>query len=540
MPPLPEEFPLGVSVLRWAVMCISVMWDRRWGRTVSLTGLMCIALTGFTACSSPPPSNMLVVAVESSPMTLDPRFATDAYSERLTQLLYGSLVRVDAALQVVPELAESWSRPDPLTYRFVLRRGVKFHDARELTAEDVRYTFASILDPATASPYRSLYGMIDRMTVRGPYEIEFHLSKPHAPFLVNLVRGIVPAHLAVKREEFARRPVGSGPFRLVRWAPDERVELAAFGDYYGGAPVIDGVTVRIIPDETIRLLELQKGNVDFVQNAVTPEVLPLLAGSGRFHVVTSPSATYTYLGFNLRDPHLADVRVRRAIAAAIDRSTIIRTLLGGLADEATGLLPPAHWAYEPGVTRYDYDPARARRLLDEAGLVDPDGAGPKPRLSLTLDTSQNELARRIAEVIQQQLAQIGIDLTIRSHEWGAFYADIKAGRFQLYTLSWVGVVEPDLYYEIFHSSSLPPAGSNRNGYINPAVDRLLERGRLTDSITERRAVYGEIQRIVAGDLPYVSLWYPRNVVVLSERVEGFVPSPSGDWSALARVRLKRP
>ena len=528
---------MGLSVLRLMTMRTIAMRVGRWGLAISLL---------VAACSPPPPRTTLVVAVESGPMTLDPRFATDAYSERLTQLLYGSLVRVDAAFHVVPELAESWSEPDPLTYRFVLRRGVKFHDGRELTAEDVRYTFASILDPATASPYRALYGMIDRMTVRGPYEIEFHLSKPHAPFLVNLVRGIVPAHLAARLNEFARQPVGSGPFRLVRWAPDERVELAAFGEYYAGAPAIGGVTVRIIPDETIRLLELQKGNIDFVQNAVMPEVLPLLAGSGRYHVVTSPSATYTYLGFNLRDSHLADARVRRAIAAAIDRPTIIRTLLGGLADEATGLLPPAHWAYEPGVTRHDYDPVSARQLLDEAGLIDPDGAGPRPRMALTLDTSQNELARRIAEVIQQQLAQIGIDLTIRSHEWGAFYADIKAGRFQLYTLSWVGVIDPDLYYEVFHSSSRPPlpagqagAGSNRGGYENPDLDRLLERGRQAAAPEERRSVYRQVQRIVADDLPYVSLWYPRNVVVLSERVEGFVPSPTGDWSALARVRLTR-
>jgi len=492
-----------------------------------------------TGCSSPPPSNTLVVAIESSPMTLDPRFATDAYSERITQLLFSSLVRVDAAFQIVPGLAVSWSQPDPLTYRFVLRRGVRFHDGRELTADDVRYTFASILDPATASPYRSVYGMIDRITVLGPYEIEFHLSAPHAPFLVNLVRGIVPARLAAQRDEFARQPVGSGAFRLIRWAPDDRVELAAFSGYYAGAPSIAGITVKIIPDETIRLLELQKGTIDIVQNAITPEVLPLLKASGRFHVVTSPSTTYTYLGMNLLDPHLADVRVRRAIALAIDRSAIIRTLLGGQAEEATGLLPPAHWAYEPDVTRYGYDPARARRLLDEAGVADPDGAGPRPRLHLTFDTSQNEQARRIAEVIQQQLAQIGIDLTIRSHEWGAFYADIRAGRFQLYTLSWVGVVDPDLYYEVFHSSSRPPNGSNRDGYVNPAVDRLLERGRRSTDPAERRTVYQEVQRIVADDLPYVSLWYPKNVVVLSERVEGFVPSPSGDWLGFSRVTLRR-
>jgi peptide/nickel transport system substrate-binding protein len=240
---------------------------------------------------------------------------------------------------------------------------------------------------------------------------------------------------------------------------------------------------------------------------------------------------------NLRDPRLADRRVRRALAHAIDRAAIIRTLLGGLAVEAAGLLPPAHWAHEPSAARYAHDPARARALLDEAGLVDPDGGGPLPRTSLTFKTSQNELSRRIAEVLQQQLAEVGIEMTIRSYEWGTFYADIKSGNFELYTLSWVGIVDPDIYYDVFHSASAPPAGSNRGGYANPALDRLLERGRRTMDPDARRTIYREVQRIIADDLPYVSLWYPMNVVVLTRRVDGFVPSPSGDWSSLASVTL---
>ena len=502
----------------------------RWFLAISLFVLM-------AGCSQPP-DDRLVIAIESNPVTLDPRFATDAYSERIAHLLYGSLVRVDAAFQVAPELAERWEQPDPLTYRFLLRRGVRFHDGRELTAEDVRYTFASILDPATASPHRAIYDMIDRITVRGPYEIEFHLTAPHAPFLVNMVRGIVPAHLAqAAGRDFGRRPVGSGPFRLMRWAPDERVELAAFADYYAGAPKIPGIIIKIVPDETIRLLEAQKGNLDLVQNALPIETLPLLEADGRFRVLEAPSTTYTYLGLNLRDARLADRRVRQALAHAIDRPTIIRELLRGRATEATGLLAPGHWAYEPAVARYPYDPGRARALLDAAGLADPDGDGPKFRTSFSFKTSQNEQARRIAEVMQQQLAGVGVEMTIRSYEWGTFYADIKSGNFELYTLSWVGIVEPDIYYEVFHSASMPPAGSNRGGYRNPAVDRLAERGRLTADPIERRGIYAELQRIVAEDLPYVSLWYPNNVVMLKRRVEDFVPSPSGDWRSLVKTSL---
>ncbi len=514
------------AVLRWRMIARA----RGWG--------IALLLIGAAACSSPPPSHQLVTAIESNPTNLDPRFATDAYSERLTQLLYSSLVRIDPSFHVVPDLAERWSQPDPLTYRFMLRRGVKFHDGHELTADDVRYTFDSIRDPAVASPHRKKYEMIDRITVTGPDEIEFHLTAPHAPFLVNMVRGIVPAHPAGSNgRTLAQRPVGSGPFRLVRWLPDERLELESFQGYYGGPPSVKGLVVKIIPEETIRLLELQKGNLDFVLNGVPLEVLPYLEADPRFRVITAPGTTYTYVGINLRDPALADRRVRQALAHAINRPVIIHELLRGLAQEATGVLAPAHWAYEPAVARYDYDPARAKALLDAAGLVDPDGDGPKLRTTFTFKTSQNEQARRIAEVLQQQLAAVGIGLTIRSYEWGAFYADIKSGNFQLYTLSWVGVVDPDIYYELFDSASLPPAGSNRGGYADPAVDRLAEAGRRTLDQEPRAAIYRTLQRVVADDLPYLSLWYPMNVVVLKTRVAGFVPSPSGDWYSLANVTL---
>jgi len=496
-------------------------------------------LLALAACTPSRPADQLVVAIESSPVTLDPRLATDAYSEHVTQLLFDSLVRVTDDGRVVPELAESWSRPDPLTYRFTLRRGVRFHDGRELTAEDVRYTFASLLDPATASPHRPLYQMIDRITALGPYEIEFHLSAPHAPFLVNLVRGIIPSPHGEADRDLARHPVGAGPFRFVRWLPDERLELAAFADYYGGAPAFSGIVIKILPEETIRLLELQKGELDVAQNTIPLEALPLLKQDGRFRISTSPSTTYTYLGMNLRDSRLADRRVRQALACAIDRPAIIRELFRGYAQEATGLLSPLHWAYEPAVTRVGYDPARAKALLDAAGLADPDGDGPQLRTMFVFKTSQNEPARRVAEVLQQQLAAVGIGLTIRSYEWGTFYADIKSGNFELYTLSWVGVVEPDLYYDLFDSASRPPDGLNRGGYANSTVDRLVERGRRTADPAARRAIYAEVQRLLADDLPVVSLWYPMNVVVLHRRVENFSPSSSGDWRPLAAVRLKR-
>jgi peptide/nickel transport system substrate-binding protein len=227
--------------------------------------------------------------------------------------------------------------------------------------------------------------------------------------------------------------------------------------------------------------------------------------------------------------------VRGACAGAIDRDAIIAGVYRGQARPATGLLPPGHWAYNGDVPTYPYDPAAARHLLDQAGFPDPEG--PAPRFSLTYKTSQNQLTRRIGEVLQEQLAQVGIQVAVRSYEWGTFYADIKAGNFQLYTLSWVGVTDPDIYNYAFHSKSVPPDGANRGRYANPDLDALLERGRTEDDRDRRKAIYAEVQRIVARDLPYVSLWHPESVLVRDRRLTGFVLSPVGDYTSLAHARL---
>ncbi|MFQ5692818.1 MAG: ABC transporter substrate-binding protein, partial [Nitrospinota bacterium] len=254
-------------------------------------------------------------------------------------------------------------------------------------------------------------------------------------------------------------------------------------------------------------------------------------------VVRAPGTNFTYLGFNLEDPILSKRKVRRAIAHAIDRGRIIRYILRGLARPATGLLPETHWAYRKDVASYPYDPALARRLLDEAGYPDPDGEGGRPRFRLSFKTSQNETRIEIAEVIQEQLRQVGIAVDIRSFEWGTFFSDIRKGNFQIYTLTWVGIVDPDIYFYVFHSGNVPPNGANRGRYRNPALDRWLERGRRTFGVAARREVYGRVQEILARDLPYVNLWHATNVAVLNRRVRGFLLYPDEDMVSLKDVRL---
>jgi peptide/nickel transport system substrate-binding protein len=285
---------------------------------------------------------------------------------------------------------------------------------------------------------------------------------------------------------------------------------------------------------------LQKGNIDLLQNVLPSDLLSRLGADSQFTVVKSPGTNFMYLGLNSRDPILRHVQVRQALAHAIDRQALIQHVLHGLAQPADGILPAGHWAYEPQVSRYAYDPERAAQLLDAAGFPDPDGEGPQARFQLQYKTSQNEVGRRIAEVVQEALRNVGIAIEIRSYEWGTFFGDIRAGNFQLYALTWVGVTDPDIFHYVLHSQSIPPAGANRGRYVNPRLDTLLDQGRRATAVEQRRASYSEAQAIIAAELPYIPLWHDTNVAVLRTTFTGYSLTSAGDYRAIRSIRRQPP
>ncbi len=290
----------------------------------------------------------------------------------------------------------------------------------------------------------------------------------------------------------------------------------------------------MIPDGVVRALELASGGVHLVQNALEPDLLPWLAARPDLELVISPGTTFQYLGVSFRDRRLADRRVRQALAYGIDRGALVHHVLRDTAAPATGLLPPTHWAYEGGVARYPFDPERAAALLREAGLG-PEVAAELRRFSYK--TSTVELRRRIAEIFQHDLGRLALVLDIRSYEWATFYDDVRRGNFELYSLAWVGVRDPDVYYRILHSTMRPPLGMNRGAYANPELDALVTAARVTEDRAERRRLYGEVQRLAAEDLPVVPLWWAENVAVKSRALEGFRPSPDGALRSLATATL---
>ncbi|MGH7769496.1 MAG: ABC transporter substrate-binding protein [Candidatus Binatia bacterium] len=479
------------------------------------------------------PPDTLVVALESGPTYLDPRYATDAYSERISRLIFNGLLRPDENSRLEADLAAKWQSIDDRTYVFRLRPGVFFHDGRPLTAADVKFTYDSVLEAKNRSPRRGKLGFLEAVDQLGSHEVRFRLKAPFAPFLEELTLGIVPAGTL----GYGQRLIGSGPFSLAEFSPGERVVLNANPSYWDGPPGLSTIVFKVIPDAIVRVLEFRKGSVDFIQNYFEPDMLPWLAKNTGAAILSEQGTIFQYIGMNLEHPILARREVRQALGYAIDREAIIRHILKDLAIPATGLLSPRHWAYEPAVAQLSYAPETAKRMLDTAGFPDPDGDGPLPRFKLSYKTTNLDLRKRVAETIKEQLARVGIELEVRAYEWGTFYGDVKSGNFHLYSLEWVGVLDPDIYYNLFHSESVPPNGNNRGRYRNPALDALLEQGRSAAAIEERRRVYSRVQKILADDLPYVPLWWWKNVVVMKANVRGFVPYPDGDLISLRKVSL---
>ncbi len=483
-----------------------------------------------------PQENLLVVALESPPTHLDPRIGSDQTASRVYNVLLNGLVTKDPQGNLVPDLAESWEiLQGGSLYRFHLRPGVRFHDGREFSAQDVVWTFQSLLDGSVPSPKRGAFKQLGRVEARDPVTVDFVMKEPFGALLVNLTSylGIVPAGFAPER--FNREPVGTGPFRLVERQPDKLV-LEAFDDYWQGRPDLDRLVLRVVPDATVRALELEKGSVQLVVSDLAPDVLGRFRENRAFRVVADPGSKYTYLGLNLEDPTLSDVRVRRAIALAIDRHRLVDSLWQGLGVVTETMLPPGHWARHEGLEPLPHDPAAARRLLDQAGFPDPDGDGPQTRIALTYKTSTDETALLQAQILQAMLAEAGIALAIRSYEFATFYSDIKRGNFQVFSLTWTGVVDPDIYSLVLHSKSIPPAGANRGRYRNPEFDRLIDQGAALAELDQRRPFYIEAQEILARDLPYISLFIKANFAVMPIQLEGYENYPSGEFYGLRRIR----
>ncbi len=485
-------------------------------------------------CSAKPDPNTLVMIIESSPTNLDPRVGLDAQSERIDELLFDDLCTRDDRLNVQPGLAERWEIPDPLTYIFHLHQGVKFHDGRALTSRDVKWTFDSLLQGKIRSTKAAAYRPLDHIDTPDDFTVVFHLKEPFATFLWNVsdgAMGIVPYGSG---DEINRHPIGSGPFRFVTAEPDKEVIIERNDGYWGQKARLQRVRFAVIPDATTRALELRKGSADIAVTSLTGDMVLALERESNLEVLRSPGTVLAYLAFNTRDPVLKDARVREALAYAIDRTPMIHYLLRDFARPAYSLLPPESWAYNGDVPHYDYNPDRARQLLEQAGFPAANGV----RLHLAMKTSTEEGTRLMAAVMQQQLRAVGVVLDIHTFEFATFFSDVARGAYQVHSLRWVGGNEdPDIFEYVFHSAKFSPHGANRTYYANPRVDALIDQARRELDQNARKQIYAEIQQILAEDLPYINLWYLENVMVHTKRVRNLTLNPPGNYDFLKTAEL---
>jgi peptide/nickel transport system substrate-binding protein len=477
------------------------------------------------AATAPGPANLLRIGMESAPTTMDPGLSTDLYSQQVYSHILEGLLVLDTDGVPRPALAESWTpSADGKTWTFKLRQNVKWHDGTEFTGDDVKYTIDRILNPDTRSPQRGLLSQIASVDVVDKTTVRIVTRAAFVPILTNLASAayIVPRayHSRVGRD-FARRPVGTGPYKWVEWVPDERIVLEANADYYAGRPSIERVQFRFIPEGSVRLAELESGGVDLIAG-IPAQDLRRLRVSLVVDLHEVIGTNYRLIGFNTSVKPYDDVRVRQAITQAIDKKKIIDVVWKERAVLAEGPIPPTSWAFDERFRGLGYNLNRAKQLMAEAGHANGFDLN-----YLMVDGEEN---RSEAPLLIDMLKQINVNLKVISVDFPTLLDRLLKANYDVLRVGWTVNPEPDaLLYSPFHSSAI--GGFNFVKYRNPKIDELLDRGRIVTNTNDRVRIYREAQRTIVQDAPMVFLFHEKRTYATRKNVTGFKPHVGG-WIVL--------
>ena len=505
-------------------------------KILSLISLMIVMAFALTACggnqekpssgeqpgqsSETPaaaPAQVLKYGTDAEPVGLDPHTVSSTSSIRIFRQIYDTLIDVDTEMNFIPSLAESWEQPDDLTYIFKLREGVKFHNGREMTAEDVKYSFERVLNPDTAAIGKSYYDSIDTIEVVDTYTVKFTLKEPFAPFMTNLTSlygAIVPKEVVEENGNLMQKACGTGPFMLKEWIPDNKVILEKNPDYFvEGEPRLDAIEYYVMTDESARVAALRTGSVDVIK--LPASSIPLVEGNADINILEYQSNDYSYVGFNLDLDKFKDVRVRQAISLAINRQEIIDLVYDGNA-KVTGFVPEAmgRWAIDfQAEELYQQNIEKAKQLMAEAGYAD--------GFETTIAVGLLDDINATGEVLQKQLEQIGIKATIQNLESGQ-YVDAWKNRTHEMMVGRNGAgTDPNRAVAFFFSST---GSANVWGYSNPEVDELCNQGKVTVDEAERESIYKEAQKLIVNDVPNLFIASPMEYYFARKNVLGFVPT----------------
>ncbi len=468
-----------------------------------------------------PVKDTLVVGLTANPVSLDPFKTTDSPAGRVNYAIHETLVLRDAENNIVPGLAESWEIVDDVTYNFKIRQGVKFHNGEELTAEDVKFSF----DQQNGNPHaESVTGTVDfeNSKVLDTYTFQLKMKEPFGPILQHLahqVTSIVNKKAYTEAgENYSDHPVGTGPYMFVEWKPDDYVKLNVFEDYWGKKGQIKEVLIRIIPESATRSIEVESGGIDIAVQ-VSPSEVSRLESNPKVKVYFQESFTTNFVAMNTTRAPFDNVKVRQAINYAIDKEAILKVVYQGIGSVGSAPISPTVWGYNPNLPPFTYNPEKAKELLAEAGY--PDG------FPMVITTDENQVRRDVAEMVQAQLSQVGIQIEIATLERGAYIGKVIAGELDMFVLGWSTFGDPDYaLYASFHST-MHGASGNMSFYSNPEVDKLLEAGRRSVDEASRLEAYTKAQEIIWDESPCVFIQHYVEVTAYSADLQGFAVTPEG-------------
>ena len=486
--------------------------------------------------------DVMIESELSDAKSLNPALVDEIAGADIDGLVFNGLTRYNDKLEIEPCLATSWKvSKDSKTITYNLRKGVKFHDGVEFTAADVLFTYQVFSDPAVNTPQGAEYQDIKKVEVLGIYEVRVTFKKPFAKALM-LFDTILPKHILEGKDintcDFARKPVGTGPYKFVEWKPDQKIVLEANPDYYEGAPHIKKFVMRVIPNQTTQFLELLNGGIDCVgawlHGLLSPEQYMRQLDTPKlkdyYNVYKTHSLEYTYLGWNELSPLFKDKKVRQALTLAIDRDAIIKNAIYGLGSVCTGPFPYGSWSNNPKVQAWPYDPDKSLSILKglgwkagKDGLLHKAIAGKDTPVRFTIIFPLGKTDReRSATIIQQELKKIGIQVDIQMMEWTAFLSQyIQKKKFDAYIMGWSLTPDPDCY-AIFHSSQTGEHQYNMVSYKNTKLDYLLSEGRRTLDQKKRQKIYWQVHSILNEDQPYTFLYIPNQLTAIHKRFKGYV------------------
>lgn len=495
-------------------------------------------------------ASALFVALETQPRSVDPRFVgTDANSQYLEPLLFLPLIGFSEFGVPQEILAETVKVLDPLTVVVKIRDGVRFNNGREVDAQDVAATYSFIrkgLPGLPPSPRRETFERIKAVEGISKREVRISLSEPDAALVSNLVVGILPREaLSRAANDLIGQGFESGPFVLAKAKDDEwilqRNEKYTGAPFGGELPALEKVIFKIFIDNDTRSAALLKGEVDLIQNNLdTGKVVEFKnKRSGDFDVQLRTADSTAFLAFNLKNKTFQDVRVRRAIALAMNRVEILKFTLQGLGQEANSMFPPGNPFYYENKFPVEFNLREAETLLDAAGLKDPDGSsGSKPRASFSIKVPLNRERIAVAKAIAGQLKKVGFKVSVEVLPFNTFMKHLNDGNVQAWIAPWAGYKDGDHLHFVFHSKRIPPFGANRGFYSNDKLDELLDKAKVETVFETRHSLYQKAQSLIATDMPYIFLWHRTGHAIVNKKFSGFRIYPDGRYTSLTKINQK--